>query len=132
MSYSYTGETSRFKIKHIKPVTMLRVLSTAAITARKLVTVRMMIIRSCSLLQHKKLTNTKGEKMKGRQNHHQNLRHQIQGIFSLQKNQSRRLILLKVTDFKLYLNLRITNGSFLVKWQIMSITSLSVLFQKRM
>ena len=111
---------------------MLRVLSTAAITARMLVTARFMVNRSCSLLQHKKLRNKKREKMKARENQNQNLRHQIQGILPLQKNQSRKVVLLKATDFKLNLNLRVTNESFLVKWQIMSITRLSVLFQKRM
>ena len=80
---------------------MLRVLP----TARMLVTVIMMITRPCSLLQRKKLTNIKTEKIKGRVKRHQNLCHQIQGIFPLQKIQSRKVILLKATDFKLYLNL---------------------------
>ena len=79
---------------------MLRVLTTVAITARMLVTARMMIVRPCSLLQHKKWTNTKWEKIKGRENHHQNLHHQIQRILPLQKNQSRKVILLKATEFK--------------------------------
>ena len=131
MSHSDTGETSRFKIKHIEHVQMLRVLPTAAITARILVTARMMIIRPCLLLQHKRLTNTKREKIKGRENRQQNFHHQIQGILPLQKNQLRKVILLKATDFKSYLNLRVINGNFLVKWQIMSITILSALFQKR-
>ena len=93
---------------------MLRVLPTAAKTARMLVTARMMTIRHYSLLQHKNLTNIKREKIKGRENHHQNLRHEIQGILPLQKNHSRKVILLKTTNFKSYLNLRISNGSFLV------------------
>ena len=38
---------------------MLRILPTAAITARILVTARMIIIKPCSLLQDKKLANTK-------------------------------------------------------------------------
>ena len=58
MSDSDTGETSRFKINILSQLQMLRVLSAAAITAR------MMIIRPCSLLHHKKLTNTKREKNK--------------------------------------------------------------------
>ena len=128
MSHSDTRETSHFKIKHIEPFKMLRVLPTAAITARMLVTARIIIIRSCSLLHYKKLTNTKREKMKAHQNH----RHQIQGILPLQKNQSKKIILLKATDFKSYPNLRVTNGNFLVKWQIMPITSFSALFKKRM
>ena len=37
---------------------------------------------------------------------------------------------LKATDFKLSLNLRVTNGSFLENWQVMSITSLSVLCKR--
>ena len=64
---------------------MLRVLPTATITAR------IMIIRSCLLLQHKTLTNThkkRGEK------HHQNLRHQFDGIFPPQKDWSEKVILL--------------------------------------
>ena len=98
---------------------MLRVLLTAAITARMLVIARFMVNRSCSLLQHKKLRNKKRENMKARENQNQNLSHQIQGILPLQKNQSRKVVLLKATDFKLNLNLRVTNESFLVKWQIM-------------
>ena len=131
MSDSDTRETSHFKIKHIESQ-MLSVLPTAAITARVLVIATMMIIRPRSLLQYKKLTNTKKEKTKGREKHHQNLCHPIQRILPPQKIQSRKVILLKATDLKLYLNLSVTNGSFLVKWQIMSITNLSVLFQKRM
>ena len=69
--------------------------------------------------------------MKERQKHYQNVRHQIQKIFPTQEIQSRKVILLKATDFKLSLNLRVTNGSFLENWQVMSITSLSVLFQKK-
>ena len=84
---------------------MLRVLTTAAITASMLVTARMMTVRPCPLLQHKKLTNTKREKIEGRKNHHQNLHHQIHRIFPLQNNQSRKVILLKATDFKSYLTL---------------------------
>ena len=93
---------------------MLRVLPTAAITASMLVTA-MMIIRPHPLLQHKKLTNTKREKIKGSEKHHQNLRHQIQRILSPQKIQPRKVILLKTTNFKSILNLRVANGGFLVK-----------------
>ena len=64
MSDSDTGETSRFKIKQLSQSQMLRVLPTAAITAKMLVTAIMMITRPCSLLQHKKLTNIKREKNK--------------------------------------------------------------------
>ena len=38
---------------------MLRILPTVAITARMLVTARIMIIKPCSLLQHRKLANKK-------------------------------------------------------------------------
>ena len=76
MADSNTGETSRFKIKHIVPVTNVES-TTAAITAI------MMIIRPCSLLQHKKLTNTRRRKIRGREKRDQNLRHQIQGILPL-------------------------------------------------
>ena len=107
---------------------MFKLLPKAAITAKMLVTATMMIIRPCSLLQHKKQKNTKREEIKGREKHHWNIRHQIQIIFPPKKIQSRKAILLKAADFKLSLNLRIRNESFLVKWQIMSITSLSVLF----
>ena len=96
VSDSATIETSRFKRKHVQ---MLRVLPIAVITATLLVTVTVMIIRPRSLLQHKKLTNTKCKKL---------------------------------TDFKLSLNLGVTYGSLLVNWQIISITSLRVLFQNSM
>ena len=109
-----------------------QLLPTAAITASMLVIARMMIIRPRSLLQHKKLTNIKREKIKEREKHHQNLRHQIQRILHPQKIHSKKVTLLKATDFKLSLNLGATNGSFLMKCQIMSITSLSVLFPLRM
>ena len=70
---------------------MLRILPTA----------RMMIIKLCSLLQHKKLRNTKREKIKGRGKHHQNIGHLIQGILLQKKNQSKNVILPKAIDFKL-------------------------------
>ena len=49
---------------------MLRILPTAAITVRMLVTAIMMIIKPCSILQHKKLANLKREEIKGRGDHH--------------------------------------------------------------
>ena len=70
-----------------------------------LVTARMMTIKPCLLLQHKKLANTKREKLKERGNHYQDLRHLIQGILPLPKNQSKKVILQKATNLKLYLNL---------------------------
>ena len=84
---------------------MLRILTAAKITARMLVTARMMIIKPCLLLQHKKLANAKREKLKERGNDHQNLRHLVQGILPLPKNHSRKVILPKATDLKSYLNL---------------------------
>ena len=45
--------------------------------------------------------------------------------------QSRKVIILKATDFRLSLNLSVKNGNFLLKWQIMSITSFRDLCQKR-
>ena len=98
---------------------MFKLLPKAAITAKMLVTATMMIIRPWEEIR---------EEIKGREKHHWNIRHQIQIIFPPKKIQSRKAILLKAADFKLSLNLRIRNESFLVKWQIMSITSLSVLF----
>ena len=114
---------------------MLRVLLTAAITARLLVTAAVMIVRPCSLLQHKKLTKIKREKVKRRENHHKSLYYQFQRIFPPKKIQLRKVISVeeaKATDFKLYLNLKVKNWSFMVKWQVMSVTSLSILFQKWM
>ena len=114
---------------------MLRVLLTAAITARLLVTAAVMIVRPCSLLQHKKLTKIKREKVKRRENHHKSLCYQFQRIFPPKKIQLRKVISVeeaKATDFKLYLNLKVKNWSFMVKWQVMSVTSLSILFQKWM
>ena len=53
---------------------MLRVLPTVGITVRMVVTAAIMIIRPCSLLQHKKKqTIIKREKTKGKQKHHHNL-----------------------------------------------------------
>ena len=94
---------------------MLKVLQIAATKARVLVISTIMIIRHSSLLQHKKLANTKREKIKGKEKHHRRLRHQFQRILSPQKIQSKKVILLKATDFKLSLNLRATSGNFLVK-----------------
>ena len=130
MSDSDTGEISRFKIKHIEPVTNVEGTTNSSDNSQNVNNSQNDDNQTLSLLQHKKLRNTKREKI--RENYHQNHRHQVQGILPLQRNQSRKVILLKATDFKSYLNLRVTNGSFLVKWQIMSITSLSALFQKRM
>lgn len=114
---------------------MLRVLLTAAITARLLVTAAMMIVRPRSLLQHKKVDKNEKRKSKKRENHHKNLCYQFQRIFPPKKIQLRKVISVeeaKATDFKLYLNLKVKNWSFMVKWQVMSIASLSVLFQKWM
>ena len=74
MSESDTGETSCFKIKHIEPVTNVEDTTNSGDNSQN---------DDSSLLQHKKLTNTKIEKIKGRENHHQNHRHQIQGILPL-------------------------------------------------
>ena len=132
MSDSDTGKTSRFKIKHIEPVTNVEGTNNSGDNSQNVSNSQDDDNQTLFTAAVQKLTNTKREKIKGRENHHQNHRHQIQGILPLQRNQSRKVILLKATDFKSYLNLRVTNGSFLVKWQIMSITSLSALFQKRM
>ena len=71
MSDSDTGETFRFSFqnKTLSQLQTLTVLPTAAITTRMLVTAKIMRIRPCLLLQHKKLTNTKREKIKGKENH---------------------------------------------------------------
>ena len=63
--------------------------------------------------------------------YHKKLCHQIQRIVPPHKIHSRKLHLLKAKDSKLSLNLRVTNRSFLVTWQIISNTSLSALFQKK-
>lgn len=63
-----------------------------------LVIVTMMIIRPRSLLQHKNQTYTKRKKMKGRETHHQNLRHQTQRVLPPQKFQSRKMLLVKARD----------------------------------
>ena len=102
---------------------MLRVLPTVGITVRMIVTAAIMIIRPCSLLQHKK-KNRQSQKEK-KQKESRNI------IRTFLMIQSRKVILLKATDFRLSLNLSVTNGNFLVKWQIMSITSFRALCQKR-
>ena len=94
---------------------MLRILPTAAITARILVTARMIKSNPVHCCRTKSWQTLKNKKIKGRGNHHQNLCHLIQGILPLQKNQSRKVILLKATGFKLYLKLRVTKESFLMK-----------------
>ena len=91
---------------------MFRVLPTATITATMLVTTRIIIIKPCSLLQYKKLTNTKREKAKGREKHHQNLRHQIQGILPPQK-----IKLKKVNSIKSHM-FQIISKSESHKWEL--------------
>ena len=81
---------------------MLRILPKAVITVRMLVAARMIIIKPCLLLLHKKEKNKRGS-------HQQNLRDLIQGILPPQKNKSRKVTLIKAPDFK-YLNLRVKNG----------------------
>ena len=134
MSDSNNGETSRFKIKHIEPVTDVEDTTNSGDNSQNASNSQNDDNQTLFTAAAQKVGkhNTKREKIKERGNHHQNLRHLIQGILPLQNNQSRKVVLLKATDFKLCLNLRVTNGSFLVKWQIMSIISLSILFQKRM
>ena len=73
MSDSDAGETSSFKINHFEPVTNVE-------GTTMLVTGRMMIIKLRLLLQHRNITNTKREKIKEREKHHQNLCRQIKGI----------------------------------------------------
>ena len=101
MSDGDTGETSRFKIKCIEPVTNVEGTTNSGDNSHNDDNQSPL-----SLLQYKKLTNIKREKIKGRDNHHQNICHQIQRIRPPQKIQLRKLILLKATDVKLPLNLR--------------------------
>ena len=126
MSDSNNGETSRFKIKHIEPVTDVEDTTNSSDNSQNASNSQNDDNQTLFTAAAQKVGkhNTKREKIKERGNHHQNLRHLIQGILPLQKNQ--------LYQIKLYLELRVTNESFLVKWQIMSITSLSILFQKRM
>ena len=128
MSDSDTEETSHFKIKHIEPVTNVEGTTNSGDNSQNVSNNQVDDNQTLFTAAVQKADKHKKRKNKGRENHHQNYRHEIQGIFPLQGNQLRKVILLKATDFKSYLNLRVTNGSFMVKWQIMSITSLSVLF----
>ena len=114
MSYSDTGETSRFKTKHIEPVINVEGTTSSGDNSQNDDNQTLFIAAAQKADKHKK------KKKKGRENHHQNLRHQIQGILTLQKNQLRKVVLLKAIDFKSYLNLRVINESFLMKWQRLS------------
>ena len=102
---------------------MLRVLPTVGITVRMVVTATIMIIRPFSLLQHKKKNRQSQKEKKQKES-----RNFIRTFLMIQ---SRKVILLKATDFRLSLNLSVKNGNFLLKWQIMSITSFRDLCQKR-
>ena len=132
MSDSDTGETSRFKMKHIEPVTNAEDIATIGNNSQNSSNSQIDYNQTLFTASAQKVDKHKREKIKGRRNHHQNLCHRFQGILSFQENQWRKVILLKAKDFKLYLKLSVTNESFLVKCQIMSITSLNILFQKRM
>ena len=104
MSDGDTGETSRFKIKHIEPVTNVEGTANSGDNSQN--------ASNSHNDDNRTLRKIKREKIKGREKHHQNFRHRIQGILPLQRIQSRKVILQKATDFKLYLNLRVTNESF--------------------
>ena len=113
MSDSDTGEASCFKIKHIEPVTNVEGTTNSGDNSQNLSNSQDDDNQTLFTAAVQKADKNKKEKIKGKENHHQNHRHQIQGILPLQRNQSRKVILLKVTDFKSYLNLRATNESFL-------------------
>ena len=116
MSDSDTGETSRFKMKHIEPVTNAEDTATRGNNSQNASNSQIDNNQTLFTASAQKVDKHKREKIKGRGNNHQNLRHRFQGILSFQENQWRKVILLKAKDFKLYLKLRVTNGSFLVKW----------------
>ena len=84
MSNSDTEEISRFKIKHIEPVTNVEGTTNGPDNSHNASNNQNDDNRSCSQLQHKKLINTKTEKNR-RQKYHQNLRHKIQRILPRQK-----------------------------------------------
>ena len=85
MSDSDTAETFRFSFqnKTLSQLQTLTVLPTAAVTAK------IMRIRPCLLLQHKKLTNTKREKIKGKENH-QNFDMRFREFFLFRRISRRR------------------------------------------
>ena len=69
MSDSDTGETSRFKMKHIEPVTNAEDTATRGNNSQNASNSYIDNNQTLFTASHKKLTNTKREKIKGRGNH---------------------------------------------------------------
>ena len=125
MSDSDTGETSRFKIKHIEPGknvadnTNSRDNSQNASNSQNDDNQTLFTAAAQKVYKHKKRKNKRQRESSPESS-------SSDSGESVEEGNSTE------SHFKLYLNLRVTNGSFLVKRQIMSVTSLIILFQKRM
>ena len=131
MSDSDTGETFYFKIKHTEAVTNVEDTTNRSDNSQNasnsqnnddqtLLTTAAQKVDKCDKRKNKRKREPSPESSSSDSGN------------SSSSEESRNAILLKVTDFKLYLKLRVTNGRFLVKWQIRSTTSLTILFQKKM
>ena len=132
MSDSDNGETYHFKIKHIEPVTNAEDTANNSTNSQNasnnqnddnqtLLTAAAQIVG-----KHKK------RKIKRKKEPSPESSSSDSGNSPFSEKSVEEVILLKATDFKIYLKLRVTNGSLQVKWQIMSITSLNILFHKWM
>ena len=125
MSDNDTGETSRFKIKPIEPVTNVEGTTNTGDNSQNDESQTLFTAAAQKADKHKK--KKKKRKIEtSPASSPSDLGNSSSSKESVEEGNST-----KTTDFKSYLNLRVTNGSFLVKWQIMSITSLSALSQKR-
>ena len=120
---SDTREKSRFKIKHTEPSTNVEGTTNSGDNSQD---------DSNSRNNDNQTLFTAAAQKKNRQSQKEKKQKESRNIIrTFLMIQSRKVILLKATDFRLSLNLSVTNGNFLVKWQIMSITSFRALCQKR-
>ena len=131
MPDSDTGETFYFKIKHTEAVTNVEDTTNSSDNSQNASNSHNNDYQTLLTAAAQKVGKYDKRKNKRKREPSPESSSSGSGNFSSSEG-SREFILVKVTDFKLYLKLRVTNGRFLVKWQIMSITSLTILFQKRM
>ena len=132
MSDSDTGETSHFKIKHIEPVTNAEDTANSSKNFQNASNGQNDDNQTLLTAASQIVGKNKNRKIKRKKEPSPESSSSNSGNSPFSEESVEEVILLESTDSKIYLKLRVTNGSLLVKWQTMSINSLNILFDKRM
>ena len=132
MSDSDTGETSHFKIKHIEPATNAEDTANTSKNCHNASNSQNDDNQTLLTAAAQIVGKNKKRKIKRKKEPSPESSSSDSGNSPFSEESVEEVILLESTDSKIYLKLRVTNGSLLVKWQTMSINSLNILFDKRM